>query len=68
MARKLKKRKIDRLWDSVFSLAEDDTTSGKLSYVMSDTVEGHIGITLDGIRYIVDIYPFEEQLRKETIR
>ena len=49
--------KIDQLWDLVFALADDEETSGKINFNEDDTQDGGVSVTLDGVRYYVDIYP-----------
>ncbi len=48
------KTKIDRIWDLVLSLTEDEDTAGKLDYRKGHHGEGRMTVTLDGRR--VSIY------------
>lgn len=58
-----KNRKIDRLWDAVYKLSEDDNARGSVSYSHKDDHgTGEVFITVDGVRYSVLVARADEAL------
>lgn len=61
--------KIDRLWDLVFELSDDDSIEGNIYYQDINTFKtpGCKRVTIDGVRYEVKVslvlnYPVVEDL------